>query len=75
MNVEPMQLNVREGTKPFVCFSCRPTPAHYRETGRKLVQNLPDQHIIERCADSRSKRWRNLEEYLWHSVLWWISLS
>ena len=20
MNVEPMQLNVREGTKPFVCF-------------------------------------------------------
>ena len=32
MNVEPVQLNVSEGTKPYACFSCRPTPAHYRET-------------------------------------------
>ena len=30
MNVEPVQLNVREGSKPYACFSCRPTPAHYR---------------------------------------------
>ena len=55
MNVEPVQLNMREGTKPYACFSCRPTPAHYRETGRKLLQDLLDQHIIERCGDSRSK--------------------
>ena len=55
MNVEPMQLNVREGTKPYTCFTCRPTPAHYRETGRKLVQDLLDQDIIKRCRDSRSE--------------------
>ena len=47
MNVEPVQLNVREGSKPYACFSCRPTPAHYRETGRKLVQDLLDQCIIQ----------------------------
>ena len=34
MNVEPVQLNVKEGSKPYACFSCRPTPAHYREKGR-----------------------------------------
>ena len=55
MNVEPVQLNVREGSKPYACFSCRPTPAHYRETGRKLVQDLLDQRIIERCGASRSE--------------------
>ena len=55
MNVEPVQLNVREGSKPYACFSCRPTPAHYRETGRKLVQDLLDQRIIERCEASRSE--------------------
>ena len=55
MNVEPVQLNVREGTKPYACLSCRPTPAHYRETGRKLVRDLLDQRIIERCGDSRSE--------------------
>ena len=42
MNVEPVQLNVKEGSKPYACFSCRPTPAHYRETGKKLVQDLLD---------------------------------
>ena len=46
MNVEPVQLNVSEGFKLYACFSCRPTPAHYRETGRKLVQDLLDQCII-----------------------------
>ena len=46
MNVE---LNMREGSKPYTCFSFRPTPAHYREAGRKLVQDLLDQRIIERC--------------------------
>ena len=55
MNVEPVQLNVTEGTKPYACFSCQPTPAHYRETGRKLVQDLLDQRIIERCGESRSE--------------------
>ena len=55
MNVEPVQLNVREGSKPYVCYSCRPTPAHYRGTGRKLVQDLLDQHIIERCGNRKSK--------------------
>ena len=55
MNVEPVQLNVREGTKLYAYFSCRPTPAHYRETGRKLVQDQLDQRIIKGCGDSRSK--------------------
>ena len=49
MNVEPVQLNEKEGSKPYACLSCRPTPAHYRETGRKLVQDLLDQRIIQRC--------------------------
>ena len=55
MNVEPLQLNVKEGSKPYACFSCRPTLAHYKETGAKLVQDLLDQRIIERCGDSRSE--------------------
>ena len=46
MNVEPVQLNVKEGSKPYACFSCRPTPVHYRETGAKLVQDLLDKQII-----------------------------
>ena len=46
MNVEPVQLNVKEGSKPYACFSCRPTPVHYRETGAKLVQDLLHQQII-----------------------------
>ena len=49
MNVELMQLNVREGSKPYACVSSRPTPAHYRETARKLVQDLLDQRVIQRC--------------------------
>ena len=53
MNVEPLPLNVREGTKPYACFLGRPTPAHYRETGMKLVQDLLNQHIMKRCSDSR----------------------
>ena len=24
MNVEPVELNVREGSKPYACFLCRP---------------------------------------------------
>ena len=55
MNVEPVQLNVREGSKPYACFSCRPTPVHYRETAAKLVQDLLDQRVIERCGSSRSE--------------------
>ena len=55
MNVEPVQLNMREDTQPYACFLCRPTPAHYRETGRKLVQDLLEQRIIERCGASRSE--------------------
>ena len=30
MNVEPVQLNVKEGSKTYACFSCRPTAAHFR---------------------------------------------
>ena len=30
INVEPVQLNVREGTKPYACFLCGPTPVYYR---------------------------------------------
>ena len=55
MNVEPVQLNVREGSKPYACFSCRPTPAQYRETAAKLVWSLLDQRVIERCGSSRSE--------------------
>ena len=55
MNVEPVQLNVKEGSKPYACFSCRPTPVHYRETGEKLVKDLLDQRIIQRCGSSRSE--------------------
>ena len=43
MNVEPVQLSMREGSKLYAFFLCRPTPAHYRETARKLVQNLVNQ--------------------------------
>ena len=55
MNVEPVHLNVKEESKPYTCFSCRPTPAHYREVGRKLVQDLLDQRIIQRSGEGRSK--------------------
>ena len=54
-NMEPVQLIVREATKPYAFFSCWPTPLHNRETGRKLEQDLLDQHIIERCRDSRGE--------------------
>ena len=79
MNVEPVQLNVKEGSKPYACFSCRPTPAHYRETGRKLVQDLLDQRI--RSGEERSEycgrlvSWRNLAESPWHFGWWWILLT
>ena len=46
---------MREGSKPYTCFACRPTPAHYREMGRKLVQDLLYQRIIERCGASWSE--------------------
>ena len=51
INVEPVQLNVREGSKPYACFSCRPTPAHYRETASKLL----NQRVIQRCGASMSE--------------------
>ena len=71
MNVE---LNVREGSKPYACFSCRATPAHYREAGRKLVQDLLNQCIIERCGAGRSEYctrltlWKSQAESHWHFV-------
>ena len=37
MNVEPAQLKVVEGSKPYACFMCRPNPVHYREKADKLV--------------------------------------
>ena len=40
MNIEPVELNVREGSKPRACYSCRPKPAHYREVAQKLVRGL-----------------------------------
>ena len=54
-NVEPVRLNVRKGSIPRACYSCRPTPAHYRDTGMKLVNNLLDQKIIEYYGNRRSK--------------------
>ena len=53
MNVEPLKLNMREGSEPRACYSCRPTPARYREVAKKLVKDLLDQHIIEYCGESR----------------------
>ena len=70
MNVELVQLNVREGSKPYACFSCRPTPAHYRETGRKLVQDLLDQRIIKRCGASRSEYCAPAESCWLFAWLW-----
>ena len=55
MNVEPVQLNVKEGSKPYAWFSCRPTPVNYRETGRKLVQDLLDQRFIQSSGEGRSE--------------------
>ena len=55
MNLEPVQLKVREGSKPYLCFSCRPTPAHYRETAKKFVPDLLDQRVIQRYGASRSE--------------------
>ena len=55
MNVDRVELNVREGSIPRACYSCRPTPAHYRDTGMKLVNNLLDQKIIEYYGNRRSK--------------------
>ena len=79
MNVGLVKLNVIGGTKPYTCFSCRPTLAHHRETGRKLVHDLLDLHIIKGCGESRSEwcarhtLWRNPGEYPWHYVWSWIS--
>ena len=58
INVEPVKLNVQEGSKPYACYSCRPTHAHYRETGMKLVTDLLSQKIVARCGDIRSE-WCN----------------
>ena len=55
MNVEPVRLNVRAGSMPSACYSCRPTPADYKETGMKLVKDLLDQKIITYCGNSRSE--------------------
>ena len=55
INVDPVRLNGREGSKPRACYSCRPTPAHYRATAQKLLEDLLDQNITEYCGDSRSE--------------------
>ena len=52
-----MKLNVKEGSKPYACYLCRPRPAYYKETGMKLVKDLLDQKNIARCGDSRSEWW------------------
>ena len=78
IKVEPVRLNVREGSIPRACYSCRPTPAHYREAGMNLVNDLLDQNIIQYCGDSRSEWYapahlsRNQEEIPWHFAWWWI---
>ena len=54
MNVEPVGLNVREGSKPRVCCYCRPSQAHYRTTAQKLLKDLLDQNIFQYCEDSQS---------------------
>ena len=79
MNVEPVRLNVRAGSMPSACYSCRPTPAHYKETGMKLVKDLLDQKIITaKTAEASGARphilLRNPEESPWHFAWWWIFL-
>ena len=54
-NVKPVKLNVVEESVPRACYSCRPTPAHYKTTTKKLVDNLLDQEIIAYCGDKRSE--------------------
>ena len=56
MNMDPVQMNVKEESKPYACYSSRPTPAHYKETGMKLVKDLLNQNIIARCRNMRSER-------------------
>ena len=46
MDVEPAQLNLKEGSVPFRCYMCRQTPLHYRETANKLVMDLLVQGVI-----------------------------
>ena len=53
MNMEPVKLNIRAGSKPRACYSCRPKPAHYSKVAQKLVKALLDQHIIDYCGESR----------------------
>ena len=53
--MEPVRLNVRQGSIPRACYSCRPTSAHYRDMGMKIVNNLLDQKIIDYCRNSRSE--------------------
>ena len=55
MIVKQVQLNVKEGSKPHVCYLCRPTSFHYRKTRMKVVKYLLDQNIIGRCGSSRRK--------------------
>ena len=50
INVERGRLNVREGSKLRVCYSCRLTLAHYSGIAQKL-----DHHIVKYCGDSRSE--------------------
>ena len=52
--MDPVQLNGRDGTKHYACFLCGPTLVHYRRQRGSWLQDLLDQHIIERCGDSRS---------------------
>ena len=69
MILEPVKLNVKEGSTPYAYYSCRPTPSHYRETGVNLVKDLLDHQIIARCGDIRSQGGS-----LWHFAWSWIFL-
>ena len=56
MNLEPSQMNVAKGTILSKCYTCRPTPLHYRKTTNNLVANLISQRVIAENGDRRSKR-------------------
>ena len=55
MNVKPVLLNTKEDTIQVSRHSCRPTPAHYRETADKLLEDLLFQNTIGHARDQRSE--------------------
>ena len=53
--VKPAELTVRAGSRPHSCYTCQPTPAHYRTSANKLINLLRDQDIMVYARDMKSK--------------------